>query len=136
MYKELFINEVYENILENYLKIGDFPAMKIYCRSIIHAINQLTVPTLFPSALQKYINGCKITEYDPLLDCFFLKEMLQLNPIRCNTIFEVLLMFYMHWVFYDPKTKTMEKKGKRSQFYVLRYIFTFFQICTYFFFCC
>lgn len=101
IYKQLFKSNVYGHIMRMYNIYRSYPIIKnIRCKSILACIANETRHDLDAEKVTKFYAHDSIKEEDfNSMYTDYMKELLKSSGAKHLTVFEVLLVFYVHWLW-------------------------------------
>ena len=103
LYTQMFKNYVYKEIIQAYCKYGDYPKITIRNKYILACILKETRSDMtVPFVQQNFMNPHDKTDPDMSFEQYntsWLKET-HFSGEDERTVFEILLIFYAHWLFF------------------------------------
>ena len=105
IYAQMFKSNVYTHIFRMYDKYRSYPLINnIQCKSILACLAKESTKTLTPEIVRQKYAAANIEEKDfESLKTDYMKELLRSSGATHLTVFEILLVFYVHWLLSTSK---------------------------------
>ena len=105
IYKQVFKSNVYAHIMKMYDKFRNYPLIPgIKCKPILACIAKETRQDLNAEVVAKEYADSSIKPEDfNSMNTDYMQELLRMSGARHLTVFEVLLVFYVHWLYSTSK---------------------------------